>query len=83
MDLGLQNKVIVCLSSAAGIGRGIATELAREGAKVVLTTAEPFKKDLRHQGSRQYRKADQRRGEGPGRHLRPGQPVPGPESRQV
>ncbi len=46
MDLGLQNKVIVCLSSAAGIGRGIATELAREGAKVVLTTAEPFRKDL-------------------------------------
>ena len=46
MDLGLKDKVIVCLSSAAGIGRGIATELAREGAKVVITTAEPFKKDL-------------------------------------
>ena len=46
MELGLKNKVIVCLSSAAGIGRGIATELAREGAKVVITTAEPFKKDL-------------------------------------
>ena len=46
MELGLRNKVIVCLSSAAGIGRGIATELAREGAKVVITTAEPFKKDL-------------------------------------
>ena len=46
MDLGLQNKVVVVLSSAAGIGRGIATELAREGAKVVITTAEPYKKDL-------------------------------------
>ena len=46
MDLGLKDKVIVCLSSAAGIGRGIAKELAREGAKVVITTAEPFKKDL-------------------------------------
>ena len=46
MDLGLKDKVIVCLSSAAGIGRGIAKELAREGAKVVITTAEPYKADL-------------------------------------
>lgn len=46
MDLGLKGKVIVCLSSAAGIGKGIAMELAREGAKVIISTAEPYRADL-------------------------------------
>ena len=46
MDLGLKNKVIVCLSSAAGIGKGIATELAREGAKVVISTIASSKDEL-------------------------------------
>ncbi len=46
MDLGLKDKVVVVLSSAAGIGRGIALECAKEGAKVVISTAEPFKADL-------------------------------------
>ena len=46
MELGLKDKTIVCMSSAAGLGKGIAMELAREGAKVVICTAEPFKADL-------------------------------------
>ncbi len=46
MELGLRDKVVVCLSSAAGIGKGIAAEAAREGAKVVICTAEPYKEDL-------------------------------------
>ena len=46
MDLGLKDKVVVVLSSAAGIGKGIATEAAREGAKVVIATAPAFKDDL-------------------------------------
>ena len=46
MDLGLKDKVVVVLSSAAGIGKGIATEAAREGAKVVIATAPQFKDDL-------------------------------------
>ena len=46
MDLGLKDKVVVCMSSAAGIGKGIAQEAAREGAKVVIATAEPFKEEL-------------------------------------
>ena len=37
MDLGLKNKVVLCMASAAGLGKGIATELAREGAKVMLS----------------------------------------------
>ena len=46
MDLGLKDKVILCMASAAGLGKGIATEMAREGAKVMLCTAEPFKDQL-------------------------------------
>ena len=46
MDLGLKDKVVVVLSSAAGIGKGIATEVAREGAKVVIATAPQFHEDL-------------------------------------
>lgn len=46
MDLGLKDKVVLCMASAAGLGKGIATEVAREGAKVMLCTAEPFKDQL-------------------------------------
>ena len=41
MDLGLKDKVVLCMASAAGLGKGIATEMAREGAKVMICTAEP------------------------------------------
>lgn len=46
MDLQLKDKVAIVLSSASGIGKGIATEFAREGAKVVIATAPAFKADL-------------------------------------
>ncbi len=46
MDLGLKDKVVVCLSSASGFAKGIATEFAREGAKVVVSTSEAFRREL-------------------------------------
>ena len=46
MDLGLKDKVVLCMASAAGLGKGIATEMAREGATVMICTAEPFKDQL-------------------------------------
>ena len=46
MDLGLKDKVVVVLSSASGFAKGIATEFAREGAKVVVSTSEAFRKEL-------------------------------------
>lgn len=46
MDLGLKDKVVLCMASAAGLGKGIATEMAREGAKVMICTAEPFQDQL-------------------------------------
>ena len=36
MDLGLSGKGALVMASSAGIGRGVAMELAREGAKVML-----------------------------------------------
>ena len=46
MNLGLKDKVVLCMASAAGLGKGIATELAREGAKVMICTSEAFKDQL-------------------------------------
>jgi len=36
MDFGLKNKAILVMASSGGIGRGVALELAREGANVML-----------------------------------------------
>jgi len=36
MDLGLKNKAALVMASSGGIGLGVAMELAREGAKVML-----------------------------------------------
>lgn len=46
MNMGLKDKVVLCMASAAGLGKGIATELAREGAKVMICTARPFRDQL-------------------------------------
>jgi 3-oxoacyl-[acyl-carrier protein] reductase len=36
MDLGLLNKVALILASSKGLGKAVAIELAREGAKVII-----------------------------------------------
>lgn len=46
MDFGLKDKVVLCMASAAGLGKGIAMECAREGAKVIICTAEAFQDQL-------------------------------------
>lgn len=45
MDLGLHNKVALILASSKGLGKAVAMELAREGAKVIIcgTDAEALK----------------------------------------
>jgi len=40
MELGLKGKSVVVLASAGGIGKGVATEFAREGARVTLFDRE-------------------------------------------
>lgn len=46
MDLNLKDKVVLCMASAAGLGKGIATEMAREGARVMICTSEAYKEQL-------------------------------------
>ncbi len=46
MNLKLEGKVALCMASAAGLGKGIAMEMAREGAKVMICTAAPFADQL-------------------------------------
>lgn len=36
MDLGIQNRVALILASSKGLGKAVAIELAREGAKVII-----------------------------------------------
>jgi 3-oxoacyl-[acyl-carrier protein] reductase len=41
VELGLEGRVALVMGSSAGIGLGIATALAREGARVALTSRSP------------------------------------------
>jgi 3-oxoacyl-[acyl-carrier protein] reductase len=41
MDLGIEGKVALVMASSRGIGRGIAVALAREGARVAISSRSP------------------------------------------
>ncbi|MCD8164455.1 MAG: SDR family oxidoreductase [Synergistaceae bacterium] len=45
MELGLKNKCALVMASSSGLGKAIAAELAREGAKVMLFS--PFEEQLK------------------------------------
>ena len=41
MDLGITNKIALVTGASRNIGRGIATALAREGARMILVARSP------------------------------------------
>ena len=41
MDLGLEGRVALVMGASRGIGRGIAAALAREGARVAISSRSP------------------------------------------
>ncbi|HZB83341.1 MAG TPA: SDR family NAD(P)-dependent oxidoreductase [Rubrobacteraceae bacterium] len=38
MDLGLEGRVALVMATSSGLGRAVATELAREGASVMISS---------------------------------------------